>query len=105
MISYARYLEIKRLLATTGMTHKQIAGQVGVHFNTVKTINRETRPRCRPGTPAPLREPGEKRRRRGPSKFPTGGEGPFVRCPGCGSKVQIPCLSCTIRDLKARDTS
>ena len=45
-----------------------------------------------------------RRRREGALVAPSG---PAVRCPGCGGKVQMPCLACRLRALNgsARKTN
>jgi len=86
MISPTVVERIRQLLREDGLSQRQIARQLGVSRGTVNAIARGKRPdyearrRPRPGDIVP------------PS-------GPYVRCPICGARVQMPCLACQIRAL------
>lgn len=87
MIAPAVAAEIKRLLRTRRLSQRRIAAQTGVSRGTVNAIALGKRPDYRAGhhenNVAPPR-------------------GPLVRCPGCGGKVQMPCVLCRVRELDAR---
>jgi hypothetical protein len=84
--------EIRRLLRESGLSQRKIASRIGVSRGTVNAIALGGRPEA----PAHWRHQDE--------RFvpPTG---TAVRCPGCGGKVQMPCLLCYIRASKARKGS
>jgi transcriptional regulator with XRE-family HTH domain len=82
--------EIRRLLRQGGLSQRKIASQIGVSRGTVNAIALEKRP----DSSAPWRHEHD--------GFvpPTGLP---VRCPGCGGKVQMPCLLCYMRARKPRE--
>ena len=81
--------EIRRLLRKGALSQRKIASQIGVSRGTVNAIALGKRPETSPHW------------RHEDDGFvpPTGLP---VRCPGCGGKVQMPCLLCYIRASKAR---
>jgi hypothetical protein len=88
MIDAGKFLETKRLLALKTLSQRRIAAIVGISRATVNAIARGKRGR---------RESGERERDMlAPS-------GPLVRCPGCGGKVQLPCLSCQVARRRERE--
>ena len=81
--------EIRRLLREDRLSQREIARQIGVSRGTVSAIARGRRPNGR-------------------DRRPTVDDG-FVtptglpeRCPGCGGRVQMPCLLCYIRAKNQR---
>jgi hypothetical protein len=87
MIDMGKYLETKRLLASKAYSHRRIAALVGISRATVNAIARGKRKNRE-------REIG------GHTPMPSG---PLVRCPGCGGKVQLPCLTCRAERKRERD--
>jgi hypothetical protein len=85
MITPSRVEEIRRLLNGGKLSQRAIARQTGVSRGTVQAVAEERR--C----------PGSKRRVIGPRDGFTPPSGLPVRCPGCGAKVQMPCLACYVR--------
>jgi len=85
MISESKRLEIKRLLATTGLSQLDIAARVGVCRNTVTAISRGFEP-TRELDPIAVDEP----------------TGPLVRCGGCGGRTKMPCRVCRVRAAKSQ---
>ena len=79
MIDMDKFLEAKRLLASKNFSQRKIAAVVGISRATVNAIARGKRDR---------RELGET------GQDTLAPSGPLVRCPGCGGKVQLPCLTC-----------
>ena len=75
--------KIERLLASTDLTHQQIAKQTGVCRPTVSAIFRGTH-----------RHVGED-----PIVPP---KGPAVRCPDCGYKSPAPCWECQMQELRRK---
>lgn len=73
--------EVKRLLGEDKLSQRRIARQLGVGRNTVDAIATGKRP-CR------------KVQRISDTALP---DGPYIRCPGCGGKQQIPCRVCRTR--------
>lgn len=88
MIPSWRVAEIRRMLTEGKLSQRTIARCAGVSRGTVNAIALGNRPE-RPvrGRDAPDFGP--------PS-------GPFVRCPSCGGKVQMPCLLCRVRAMQSR---
>ncbi len=88
MIAPALVEEIRGLLSASGLSQRKIAARLGVSRGTVNAIalgrraDRATPARQADGLPAPA--------------------GPAVRCPGCGGRVQMPCLLCYVRAWKKR---
>lgn len=88
MIEAARVQEVKRLLAEGALSQRRIAGRAGVSRGMVAAIAQgkrpdyESRQRTRIDEDQPL--------------------GPVRRCPGCGGRVQMPCLLCRVRKMQAR---
>jgi DNA-binding XRE family transcriptional regulator len=72
---------IKRLLKEKKLSQRRIALEVGVSRCTVNAIAVGKRP--------------DYESLRG-SRVPIPG-GPYVRCPSCGGKVQMPCVLCWMR--------
>ena len=76
--------EVQRLLQEGRFSQRKIAARMGVSRGTVNAIalgrrlcRRQQRPAAERGFIPPT--------------------GPLVRCPGCGGRVQMPCLLCYIR--------
>ena len=76
--------EIQRMLREGRLSQRKIAARIGVSRGTVNAIamgkrlcRRDDRPAADHGFTPPA--------------------GPPVRCPGCGGRVQMPCLLCYIR--------
>lgn len=90
MIAQQVVEHIRELLRQDRLSQREIARQLGVSRGTVNAIARGKRPdyeaqrKPRPGAIVP------------PS-------GPYVRCPVCGARVQMPCLACQIRSLRSGD--
>ena len=80
--------EIRSLLTAGRFSQRKIAERLGVSRGTVNAIARGRRPdrAARPQDPAHDFIP------------PAGRPG---RCPGCGGMVQMPCLACQVRAIKA----
>ena len=87
MIDESAVGEIRRLLAQGRFSQRHIAQLVGVSRGTVNAIAQGRRP-----THPPHR--GGDDECVPPSGLP-------ARCPGCGGLVQMPCLACRVRSLKA----
>lgn len=84
--------EIRRMLREGGLSQRQIASQIGVSRGTVNAIALGKRGDCSP--------------RRSPTRegfIPPAGLP--VRCPGCGARVQMPCLLCYIRATRGPKAS
>jgi len=79
--------EIRNLLRGGGLSQRQIARRLGVSRGTVNAIALGRR------ADIVLRTPEEE-------GFPSPA-GAAVRCPGCGGRVQMPCLLCYVREWKA----
>jgi hypothetical protein len=79
MIDIGKFLETKRLLASKTYSHRRIAAIVGVSRATVSAIA------------CGKRKDRDLYAREGDASMPSG---PLVRCPGCGGRVQLPCLTC-----------
>ena len=79
--------EIRRMLGEGRLSQRTIARQIGVSRGTVNAIALGKR----------AHDPA--RRRRDEKGF-TPPAGLPVRCPGCGGRVQMPCLLCYIRARK-----
>jgi hypothetical protein len=74
--------EIRRLLVYSQLSQRQIARLVNVSQGTVSAIARGRRSiRSASARQEPLPLP----------------RGPVARCPGCGARVRMPCLACSIR--------
>jgi len=78
--------EIRDLLREGEFSQRQIAQRLGVSRGTVNAIALGRR------TDVVLRTPEEE-------GFPAPA-GAAVRCPGCGGRVQMPCLLCYVREWK-----
>lgn len=81
--------EVRRMLREGRLSQRKIAFQIGVSRGTVNAIalgkrlcHRDDRPAADRGFTPPT--------------------GPLVRCPGCGGRVQMPCLLCYIRTRAGR---
>lgn len=81
--------EIRRLLREGRLSQRKIASQIGVSRGTVNAIALGKR----------VDPPARWRREDDGFVHPAGLP---VRCPGCGGKVQMPCLLCYIRGRKQR---
>ncbi|MBN2579019.1 MAG: helix-turn-helix transcriptional regulator [Pirellulales bacterium] len=88
MISSSRIEEIRRLLNRRKLSQRAIARQMGVSRGTVQAVARGQR------------LPQPRRRRAEPWAGFSPPSGLPVRCPGCGAKVQTPCLACYISGIK-----
>ena len=84
MITATVEAEIRRMLQEGRLSQRKIASQIGVSRGTVNAIALGKRPCHR----------NELRGAREGFIPPTG---PLMRCPGCGGRVQMPCLLCYIR--------
>lgn len=78
--------QVKTLLAQGRLSQRAIARRVGVSRGTVHAIARGKRP------DHAYRSPQQGDHLIAPS-------GLYVRCRGCGGKVQMPCLACYVRGL------
>jgi hypothetical protein len=76
--------EIRRMLGQRRFSQRKIARQLGVSRGTVHAVARGKRPDLTPW------------RGSGDEGFQPP-SGLFVRCPGCGGRVQMPCLLCYVR--------
>jgi len=88
MIAPAVVERVRELLREANLSQRQIARQLGVSRGTVNAIARGKRPDY------------EARRRHRPGGI-VPPSGPYVRCPTCGARVQMPCLACQIRALRS----
>lgn len=84
MLHEATVQYIKDLLAA-GLSHAEAARRAEVSRATVRSIATGAR-----------RVKGWSKRKPPPSdtNLIPRPDGPFVRCPGCGGKVQLPCVAC-----------
>lgn len=89
MLASAVIEEIHRMLREGRLSQRGIAQQIGVSRGTVNAIAQGKR---RDG---PRKHPACEKDFMPPSGLP-------VRCPGCGAKVQMPCLLCYIRSQAKR---
>ena len=80
--------QIKRLLAEGNLSQRRIARQVGVSRGTVHAIARGKRSDDRT------------RKQKQEEEF-LSPRGPWGRCPMCGGMVQMPCLACRVRAMRA----
>ncbi|TSA40018.1 XRE family transcriptional regulator [archaeon] len=78
--------EIRGLLCVGALSQRKIARRLGISRGTVNAIAVGRRPDH--ALPAPERD-----------GFPAPSGVP-VRCPGCGGRVQMPCLLCYVRAWK-----
>lgn len=85
MIATSVVHEIRRLLQEGHVSQRQIARKIGVSRGTVNAIARGKRPSHA------AKGQHEENGFTAPSGLP-------VRCPGCGCRVQMPCLLCYIRE-------
>lgn len=81
--------EIRDLLAKGELSQREIARRLEISRGTVNAIALGRRP------------DHSSPRRRGLSDFIPPAGVP-MRCPICGSKVQMPCLACQVRAIKRR---
>jgi transcriptional regulator with XRE-family HTH domain len=86
MIATATIEQIGELLRSGSLSQRKIARCLGVSRGTVNAI-------------ALGKRPDYEARRRRPAHDITAPSGPFVRCPTCGARAQMPCLACQIRLL------
>ena len=83
--------EIRRMLGQGRFSQRKIAQQLGVSRGTVHAVARGKRPDLAP-------------------RCPSGNEGfqppsgLFTHCPGCGGRVQMPCLLCYVRARRQTGT-
>jgi hypothetical protein len=84
-------IQVQQMLASNELSQRKIARKLGISRGTVNTIAQGRPLRKRPAPP---------RDEFGEYSLPSG---PFVRCPGCGGRVILPCLLCRIREVKRRD--
>jgi hypothetical protein len=89
MIAAEMVDEVRRRLREGRASQRRIAVELGISRGTVNAIARGRRPDYHVGQPP--RADGFVP----PSGLP-------ARCPGCGAKVQMPCLLCYIRN-RARE--
>ena len=89
MITATVVEEIRRMLREGRLSQRKIASQIGVSRGTVNAIALGRRRRRRDARPG-----------RGRGFIPP--TGPLVRCPGCGGRVQMPCLLCYLRKASGR---
>ena len=87
MIATSVVDEIRRMLREGRFSQRRIAMQIGVSRGTVNAIAQGKRT-C-----------GAARRLVDDNGFMPPSGAP-VRCPGCGGKVQMPCLLCYIRNAR-----
>lgn len=80
--------EAQRLLNLGHLSQRKIAKRLGISRGTVNALANGRRVIQPPRPPSPERD------------F-TPPSGLFVRCGGCGGKVQMPCLLCFVRGLIA----
>jgi hypothetical protein len=78
--------EIRRMLQEGRLSQRKIASQIGVSRGTVNAI-------------ALGRRLCHRVERLGAHRGFIPPTGPAVRCPGCGGRVQMPCLLCYIRKV------
>ena len=78
--------EIRRLLDQRELSQRMIARRIGVSRGTVNAIWLGKRP--------------DRQAHRPEEEILAYGAGPVERCPGCGGKVQMPCLVCRVRSLQ-----
>lgn len=81
--------EIRRLLREGRLSQRKIAARIGVSRGTVNAISLGKRV-CNS-----VRHPAGEEGFIPPTGLP-------VRCPGCGARVQMPCLLCYIRTRPGR---
>jgi hypothetical protein len=86
MLARTVVAEIQRLLEEGRMSQRAVAHRVGVSRGTVHAIAHGRRRDRRSG-------------RESVSEL-TPLDGPVERCPGCGGKVQMPCLLCRLRAMQ-----
>jgi hypothetical protein len=92
MIALSQVEEIRRLLHGGKLSQRAIARQTGVSRSTVQAIAEQRHSQGLDRGGAGLREGFTP-----PNGLP-------VRCPGCGAKVEMPCLACYVRNLKNSTT-
>jgi hypothetical protein len=80
--------EIRRMLREGAVSQRKIARQIGVSRGTVNAIALGRR----------ICDPARRPQNEGGFVPPAGLP---VRCPGCGGRVQMPCLLCYIREMRA----
>jgi len=88
MITPEAVSEVHRLLIRGQLSQRDIALRVGVSRGTVQAIASGRR------RDYPARAHGEMNDGTAPS-------GPLRRCPTCGGMVQMPCLLCRVRRMRA----
>ena len=87
MLAHETVEEVRRLLAQTPLSQRQIARLVHVSRGTVHAIargKRRDRPDCLQ------------------CKMLPHPRGPLRRCRSCGARVRVPCLACSVRGAAAR---
>jgi hypothetical protein len=85
--------QIRRMLQEGRLSQRRIASRIGVSRGTVNAIAQGKKPLARYNG----RHPSEN------GFIPPSGAP--ARCPGCGGRVQMPCLLCYIRSRSGRSTS
>jgi hypothetical protein len=86
MVSADVISEVRRLLAGGALSQRAISRQLGIPRGTVGAVAAGRRPDLLP--------------RRGDELDEFAPRGPYVRCPTCGGKVQMPCVACRARGWK-----
>ncbi len=89
MIAQNTVEKIRELLREGRLSQRKIARHLGVSRGTVNAI-------------ALGRRPDYEARRKCLADDIIRPRGPFVRCPTCGAKTQMPCLACQIRRWAVR---
>jgi hypothetical protein len=92
MLSTAAIDEVRRMLREGRLSQRGIASKTGVSRGTVNAIALGKR------LDRPARKITSDDGFLPPSGLP-------VRCPGCGGKVQMPCLLCYVRSLRRQGNS
>lgn len=88
MLAPAVVEEIRGLLGVGRLSQRQIARRLGISRGSVNAIALGRRPDCMPRPSAD-------------DSFPAP-SGAALRCPGCGGRVQMPCLVCYVRAWQKR---
>jgi DNA-binding XRE family transcriptional regulator len=91
MIDSAIIEQARQLLVEGQWSRRKIAKKLGISRSTVNQLANGKRPDY------------EEMSRRRELAIDLEPRGPFVRCPGCGGRVQLPCLLCEIRQQKVAE--
>lgn len=89
MLRRATVLEVRRLLDEGRLSQRKIALRVGVSRATVGAIASGKRALHGSDDPVDDDEPPRD----------------YVRCPGCGARVLLPCVSCAAQRFRRREAS